>query len=128
MRQNPCAIRAYQNLTFIMAKLSFCIIPSRANADGSLDIRLKITNKNSTAYIITRFKIDNIKQWKDGKVVKHPDAELMNKKLRGLLMGYEEIVDAMPNPNVSAAEIKKYIENQSRKSDSFKAYGKFKVD
>ncbi|WP_289858867.1 hypothetical protein [uncultured Muribaculum sp.] len=111
-----------------MAKLSFCIIPSRANADGSLDIRLKITNKNSTAYIITRFKIDNIKQWKDGKVVKHPDAELMNKKLRGLLMGYEEIVDAMPNPNVSAAEIKKYIENQSRKSDSFKAYGKFKVD
>lgn len=105
-----------------MSTISLGIIKTKPNSDGSYNIKVVIRSLTKTAYITTRFKIDNIKQWKDGKVVKHPDAELMNKKLRGLLMGYEEIVDAMPNPNVSAAEIKKYIENQSRKSDSLKDY------
>lgn len=105
-----------------MSTISLGIIKTKPNSDGSYSIKVVIRSLTKTAYITTRFKIDNIKQWKDGKVVKHPDAELMNKKLRGLLMGYEEIVDAMPNPNVSAAEIKKYIENQSRKSDSLKDY------
>ena len=105
-----------------MSTISLGIIKTKPNSDGSYSIKVVIRSLTKTAYITTRFKIDNIKQWKDGKVVKHPDAELMNKKLRGLLMGYEEIVDAMPNPNVSAAEIKKYIENQSRKSDSLKVY------
>ncbi len=88
-----------------MATLSLTILKNKPNSDGSFAIKIAIGSLTKTAYITTRFKIDNIKQWKDGKVVKHPDAELMNKKLRGLLMGYEEIVDAMPNPNVSAAEI-----------------------
>lgn len=105
-----------------MARLSLCIIPSRANADGSHDIRLKITSKGTTAYIITRFKIDSVKQWKNGNVVRHADADLINKRLRGLLLGYENILDEIPNPNVTANEIKKYLENQIRKSDSLKDF------
>lgn len=111
-----------------MAKLSFCIIPSRANADGSHDIRLKITNKNTTAYIITRFKVDNAKQWNGDKVVKHPDAEPMNRKLRGLLSEFENILDEMPHPDMKATEIRKYIEHQHKKSDSIKDYAEAYID
>lgn len=76
-----------------MSTISLGIIKTKPNSDGSYSIKVVIRSLTKTAYITTRFKIDNIKQWKDGKVVKHPDAELMNKKLRGLLMGYEEIVE-----------------------------------
>lgn len=105
-----------------MAKLSFCIIPSRSNADGSHDIRLKITNKCTTAYIITRFKVDNAKQWNGDKVVKHIEAEIINRKLRNLLTEYENMVDSMPNTDAPAGEIKAYIESQYRRSDSLRDY------
>lgn len=103
-----------------MAKLSFCIIPSRANSDGSHYIRLKITSKNTTAYIITRYKIEKTAHWKDGKIVKHPDAEFNNRKLRTTLAEYENILDGMPNPSVTATEVKAYLETHFRKSDSLK--------
>lgn len=105
-----------------MATLSLVVLKNRPNSDGSFAIKVAIGAMTKTAYITTRYKIDNIKQWKNGKVVKHPDADIMNKKLRGLLMKYEDIVDAMPNPNVSAVDIKKYIESQSNKSSSLKEY------
>lgn len=105
-----------------MAKLSFCIIPSRSNADGSHDIRLKITNKCTTAYIITRLKVDNAKQWNGDKVVKHTEAEIINRKLRNLFTEYENILDTMPSSDAPAGEIKAYIESHFRKSDSLKAY------
>ena len=111
-----------------MAKLSFCIIPSRANSDGSQNIRLKITSKNTTAYIITRYKIEKATYWKDGKIVKHPDAEFNNRKLRATLAEYENILDEMPNPNVTAAEVKVYLETHFHKSDSLKDYAEAYIE
>lgn len=105
-----------------MARLSFCIIPSRANSDGTHYIRLKITSKNTTAYIITRYKVEKVSHWKDGKIVKCPDADVNNRKLRALLLEYENILDTMSNANVSANEVKRYLESQYRKSDSLKDY------
>lgn len=105
-----------------MATLSLTILKNKPNSDGSFAIKIAIGSLTKTAYITTRFKIDNIRQWKDGRVVKHPDAEIVNRKLRTLLMSYEEILDTMPNSNISATEIKAYLESRYRKSDSLKAY------
>ena len=58
-----------------MASLSLTVIKSRPNKDGSFGIKIQITTTDRAAWIPTRFKIDNIKQWKDGRVVKHPDAD-----------------------------------------------------
>lgn len=126
--RNPCA----DNLTLfnsIMAQLFLCIVPSRVNSDGSSNIRIKITNKNTSAYITTRYRIDNINQWKNGKVVKRPDAELMNHKLRGLLMKYEEALDSLPdNISMSASQIKGYLEAQLNKTDLIKDYALRYID
>ena len=92
------------------------------NADGSFGIKIVIGSKGVTAYISTRYKIDNLKQWKDGVVVRHPDSDYINRKLKKLLWEYEAIYDTMPNPNVSAAEIRQYLLSQYRKSDSLKDY------
>lgn len=92
------------------------------NADGSFGIKIIIGSISSTAYISTRYKIDNIKQWKDGRVVKHPDAEYINKQLKKLLWEYEAIYDTIPNMDASATEIRQYLISHYRKSDFLRDY------
>lgn len=105
-----------------MATLFLSVRETQKNADGSYTIKVAIGSQSKTTYIATRYRIDNIKQWKDGKVVRHPDAEYINRQLKKLLWEYEEIYDNMPNPDVSASDIRKYILSQHRKSDSLKDY------
>lgn len=103
-----------------MATLSIGFIKSKPNSDGSYALKIVINTNSKTAYISTRYKIDNLKQWKDGRVVRHPDADYINKQLKKLLWEFEVIYDTMPNPNVPASEIRQYLISQYRKSDSLK--------
>lgn len=105
-----------------MATLSLCIRESQKNADGSFTIKVAIGAKSRTTYIATRYRIDSIKQWKDGKVIRRPDADIMNRKLRGLLIEYENILESMPNNNVGAIEIRRYLEAKYKRSNSLKDY------
>lgn len=109
-----------------MATLSLAIIKTRPNKDGSYGIKIAVASQGATAFISTRFRIENLKQWKDGRVVKHPDAEIMNRKLRNLLGEYETILDKMPVTDLPAVEIKACLEGERGKSDSLRDYaGKF---
>lgn len=105
-----------------MATISLCVRETQQNSDGTYTIKVAIGAKSSTTYIATRFKIDNLKQWRAGKIIKHPDADVNNRKLRALLLEYENILDGMPNSDVSAAEIRQYLLSKYRKSDSLKDY------
>lgn len=105
-----------------MAKLSFVIIPSRANADGSHTIQLKITNANTTAFIRTPFKVGSEKQFQNGKVVRHPQAASINHQLSILLGEYERHLDELYDQSASATKIKKFLEEPFVKTDFFKDY------
>lgn len=111
-----------------MATISLCIRESQKNADGTFTIKIAIGAKSRTTYIATQYRIESIKQWKDGKVVRRPDADMMNRKLRGLLSEYENILDSMPNQDVDAVEIRKYLEGQRRKSDFIRDYAEVYID
>lgn len=93
-----------------MAQLSFVIVPSRVNSDGSHTIRLKITNVNTTRYILTKYKIGSEKQFQNGKVVKHPQAAAINQKLNIMLGEYEALLSKMGNARATATEIKNFLE------------------
>ena len=105
-----------------MAQLSFVIVPSRANSDGSHQIRLKITNVNTTAYLTTKFSVDTPGQFQNGMVVKHPRAIAINKDLRILLGEYEEMLMEMGETRVPASQIKKYLERPRFAGESLKEY------
>ena len=105
-----------------MAILSLNVERGRTAADGSIPVRIKITSKNTKAYISTKYKVGSIKNWNGTAVIKHPDAPYINKKLRELMVAYECILDSMPNANVTANEIKKYLESQIRKSNFLKDF------
>ena len=53
-----------------MATLSLNVEKARSTADGSIPVRIKITSKNTKAYIATRYKVDGIKYWNGTTVVK----------------------------------------------------------
>lgn len=83
-----------------MAVLRITIDKNRPKKDGSIPIRVAVSHKQQTAYITTRFSIDNIRQWSGGAVVRKPDASQLNMKLRGILDLYQETLDKIPNQGI----------------------------
>lgn len=78
-----------------MATLKLAITPDKVAKDGTHKIRIALGHKCVTRYIVTRFKIDNLSQFKNGQVIKHPDAAMINTKLRNILNEYQEKLDSI---------------------------------
>lgn len=78
-----------------MPTLKLAILRDKPAKDGSLKIRIAIGHKSITHHIATRFKIDSASQFKNGQVVKRPDAAIINTKLRTLLNEYQEKLDSI---------------------------------
>lgn len=93
-----------------MAQLSFVIVPSRPNADGTHQIRLKISSNRSIRYISTKFRVGTEKQFQNGRVVKHPQAIAINQALKVLIDDYEGRLEKFTNPKASATEVKEFLE------------------
>lgn len=80
-----------------MATLKLTIFKAKILKDGRHKVRIAVCHKQETCYIVTRFIIDNISQFKNGQVVKRPDAAIINTKLRNLLNKYQEKLDDIEN-------------------------------
>ena len=78
-----------------MATIRLALIPAKVLSDGSHKICIAIHHKEETKYIVTRFKVDSLSQFKNGQVVKRPDAALINTKLRNILNEYQEKLDSI---------------------------------
>lgn len=78
-----------------MPTLKLAILRDKPAKDGSLKIKIAIGHKSTTHHIATRFKIDSASQFKNGQVVKRPDASIINTKLRTLLNEYQEKLDSI---------------------------------
>ena len=63
-----------------MATIRLALIPAKVLSDGSHKICIAIHHKEETKYIVTRFKVDSLSQFKNGQVVKRPHAALINTK------------------------------------------------
>ena len=68
-----------------MATLKLTIFKAKVLKDGRHKIRIAVCHKQETCYIVTRFIIDNLSQFKDGQVVKRADASIINTKLRSMI-------------------------------------------
>lgn len=78
-----------------MATLKLTIFKAKVLKDGRHKVRVAVCHKQETCYIITRFIIDDLSQFKNGQVVKRPDAAIINTKLRNLLNEYQEKLDGI---------------------------------
>lgn len=102
-----------------MATLKLTLLKSKVLKDGRHKIRVALCHKHETSYIITRFIIDSEAQFKNGQVVKRPDAAVMNKKLRNLLNEYQEKLDAIKHPNLyDCRQLREILVNGMREEES----------
>lgn len=76
-----------------MANLSTVIVPAKALKGGRHKIRIALSHNGETRYIVTDIIIDSDKEFKNGVIVRRPDAAILNTKIRGLLLKYQEIID-----------------------------------
>lgn len=83
-----------------MATLSLTIFKAKVLKDGRHKIRIAVRHKHETSYIITRFIIDSESQFKNGQIVKRPDAAVLNTKLRNLINEYQEKLDSIKHPDL----------------------------
>lgn len=96
-----------------MATISITIIPSRANSDGSHTIRVVLSHKHKTCYISTPFKVNSVAEWRNGKVIGNPDANIINRKLRNILNIYQDRIDELPTSRLSCTQIRDIITQKS---------------
>ena len=97
-----------------MAILKLTIFKAKVLKDGRHKIRVAVYHKQETCYIIIRFIIDNLFQFKNGEVVKRSDAAMINTKLRNLLNKYQERLDKIDNLGIySCTQLKDFILRES---------------
>lgn len=97
------------NFLIIMATLSLTIFKAKVLKDGRHKIRIALRHKHETTYIVTRFIISE-NQFKNGQVVKHPEASAINRKLRNILDDLQEKLDSIKHLELySCRQIKEII-------------------
>ena len=98
-----------------MANLSAVIVPAKVLKGGKHKIRIAVSHNSKTRYIVTDIIIDSDKEFKDGRIVKRPDAAIKNVKLRGLLDKYQEALDNLCFiESLSCEELVAQLKNNDR--------------
>ena len=96
-----------------MTTLKTVVVPSKISKDGTHKIRIAVGHKQDTRYIVTRFKIDNLNQFKSGQVVNRADAAQINMKLRNIMNGYQNKLDTLKGlPLYDCKQIRDILANE----------------
>ena len=97
-----------------MATFSITIVPAFVLKDGKHTVRISVRHNGQTKYIPTEYTIDSEKEIKNGKIIKRPDKDIMNIKLRKLVNEYEERYERVPFSNaLTCAQLLNAIKNNT---------------
>lgn len=97
-----------------MATLKLVLLPTKKLKDGTHKIRVAISHKQKTSYIVQSVIIDSETQFKDGRIVGRPDAGLLNRKLRVKLNEYQDALDNLNADSYSVTQLKSYLEKSTK--------------
>lgn len=95
-----------------MAILNAVILPAKVLKGGRHKVRISVAHNGETRYITTDIIIESNREFKNGTIVKRPDAAFLNTKLRGILQRYQSVVDELAYVNgLSCPELVYQIKN-----------------
>ncbi len=98
-----------------MATLNAVILPAKALKGGRHKIRISLAHNGETRYIVTDIVLDSAKEFKNGSIIKRPDASILNTKLRGLLQKYQNTINSIEYINgLSCPELVFELKNDRR--------------
>lgn len=100
-----------------MATIRATIFKPKALKDGKHKIRVAVSQKGETCYIVTNLIIDSLSQFKNGQVTGRPDAPAINVKLRSILNEYQEALDGIKKIDLyDCRQIRDILVNSKDKS------------
>lgn len=109
-----------------MATISIAIRPTQPSADGKYPVYIRISAKCEKAFIKTEYKLDEVHQWYNGKVVARPDASMMNKRLLYELKKYKDRMLFIENSDCySALQLKSVLVQQEKTAPSVITFNDF---
>ena len=88
-------VKHFQIIVEKMATLNAVIVPAKALKGGKHKIRISVAHNGETRYIVTNIIIDSDKEWRNGQVVKRPDAAMKNTRIRQELQKYQQAIDEL---------------------------------
>ncbi len=97
-----------------MATLKLVIVPAKVLKDGKHKVRVAVSHRQDTRYIVQDVTLDNEKQFRNGQVVGRPDAGMLNKKLRVRLNEYQEALDKIDPDIYTCSQLKDYLEKSAK--------------
>lgn len=93
----------------MMISLSLSVVPAKVLVDGTHKIRVAISHKHETRYLVTRFSINNVKQFKNGRIIGREDSAIINSKLRILLEEYQDALGRINEEAFTCGQIREYL-------------------
>ena len=78
-----------------MATLNAVVISSKAVKGGKNKVRISVAHNGQTRYIVTDIVLNSNSEFKNGHVVKRPDAAMLNVKVRKYLQYYQSVLDGL---------------------------------
>lgn len=95
-----------------MASISAVIVPAKVLKGGKHKVRISVAHNGETRYILTDILIDSEKEFRNGAIVKRPDAAFLNTKLRSILQSYEEaLYDIQYINGLTCSELVELLKN-----------------
>lgn len=78
-----------------MATLNSVIVPGKALKGGRHKVRISVAHNGEFRYILTDIILNSAKEFKNGQIVKRPDAAILNTKLRGIMQKCQRAIDEL---------------------------------
>ncbi len=107
-----------------MTTLKTAVVPAKQLKSGKHKIRIAVGHKKQTRYLVTRFVIDDLSQFRDGQVVNDLEAPAINSKLRNLLNEYQDALDKINTDAYTCGQIVEYLSRFKRTSSTFNSVAK----
>ena len=107
-----------------MTTLKTAVVPAKQLKSGKHKIRIAVGHKKQTRYLVTRFVIDDLSQFRDGQVVNDLEAPALNSKLRNLLNEYQDALDKINTDAYTCGQIVEYLSRFKRTSSTFNSVAK----
>lgn len=97
-----------------MANLFITIVPTKILVNGKHKVRIAVSHNSETRYIATNIIIDSVDEFKNGKIVKRADKNLLNAKLKKIYDKFYERCEKVEYANsLTCTQLIKIISNPS---------------
>lgn len=103
------------------------IIKGRVDQNGHRPIQIRVSNTDKRTFHPTHVRVDPKTQFKNGRIVSHPKAQELNKKIEALIIQYQAEALQEPQKKKPKTYLFEYITHCANKWDRIKSWGTIRI-